>query len=368
MATLLKNIYDKQFFDGFITTTKEIVPDFNASSFLRQIYDKHWDDMALKQRMRQITIALNDHLSPDYKKNINIIITMIGKFQKNRFREGGFEFMFLPDFIELFGLDDYETSIGAMEHVTPFASCEFAIRPFILKYEERVLIELVKWSKHENEHIRRLASEGCRPRLPWAMALPKFKDNPAPILPILNTLKNDPSEYVRRSTANNLNDISKDNPQVVVEIAQQWIGYSNETDKLIKHACRTLLKQGNKTILSLFGLSDTKNINIKDVEILTHEVSIGDALEFTFIIENKANSTSKIRLEYGLFYQKANGSLSKKVFKISEKEYSANSSTVINRKQPFKIITTRKFHTGKHGLSIIINGNESDIIHFDLVE
>jgi hypothetical protein len=212
-----------------------------------------------------------------------------------------------------------------------------------------------------------LASEGSRPRLPWAMAIPFLKKDPASILPILENLKNDPSEYVRRSVANNLNDIAKDNPQIVLEIAIKWKDHSKETDAIIKHGCRTLLKQGHPEILSHYGLEST-NIELSNFEIKTPVVKVGDYLQFHFHLNNKNTEPKTIRLEYAVHYKKAKGHLAKKVFKISEKIYQPNQLTKIERNQSFKLITTRVFHTGAHQLSIIINGTESEALEFDLIK
>ncbi|MCL4128434.1 UNVERIFIED_CONTAM: hypothetical protein GTU68_050589 [Idotea baltica] len=274
--------------------------------------------------------------------------------------------MFLPDFIELYGMDDYDVSMQALEEITQFVSCEFAIRPFLLAHPKKGIQQMIKWSHHKHPMVRRLSTEGCRPRLPWAMALPFLKADPAPILPILEQLKNDESESVRRSVANNLNDIAKDNPETVVRIAKEWKGKTKETDWVVKHASRTLLKQGNLELMSLFGFGNVEKIAIEQFQVLTPTVKIGEALEFSFNLINNSSTPSMLRLEYGLYYQKANGSLSKKVFKISEKSYDAKSSTTIHRKQSFKVITTRKFHVGLHQVSLIINGIEFDKYDFEL--
>jgi 3-methyladenine DNA glycosylase AlkC len=254
-----------------------------------------------------------------------------------------------------------------MEYITQFISCEFAVRPFIMKYGDHMLSKMEQWSIHENHHVRRLASEGSRPRLPWAMALPVLKKNPNPILPILENLKNDPSEYVRRSVANNLNDIAKDHPSIVIEVARQWKGYSKETDALIKHACRTLLKQGDKEILKHFQLNDNPKIEINNFNIFTPKVTIGDSLEFAFVIQNNDKVEQTIRLEYGIHYLRQNGTHSKKVFKISERQIKPNEIMNIQRRQSFRLITTRQFYIGQQKLSIIVNGVEKIIADFELV-
>lgn len=368
MAELFKNIYNHKFFNELTNTIHQIIPDFDTSSFLNIVFDAEWENRELKQRMRHISIVLKEHLSESYTKNVNSIVEIIQQLQKNGFKEDSLEFMFFPDFIEVYGLEDYNCSIIAFEQITQFTSCEFAVRPFIIKYEKEMTIQMHVWSMHKHPMVRRLSTEGCRPRLPWAMAIPALKKNPSPIIPILENLKNDKSESVRRSVANNLNDISKDNPNVVINLVKKWQGKTKETDWLLKHACRTLLKQGNSEVMELFGFSSIDEIKISNFQILTPNVKTGGSLGFRFNLINTSKLKLKIRLEYGLYYQKANGTLSKKVFKISEKEYPANSTREIIRKQSFKIITTRKYHLGLHQISIIINGNEFEKLGFDLSE
>ena len=368
MAELWKNIYNQAFFDRFTSSVKEIISDFNTNSFLKEIYDTEWGNRELKQRMRHITYVFKNHLTDDFKHNVGIILKLIPVLGKNGFKPDNLEFIFFPDFIEIYGIDDYKTSVEAFETITQFVSCEFAVRPFIINNQKAMLNQMFDWSNHKHSMVRRLATEGCRPRLPWAMAIPSLKENPEPIISILENLKHDISESVRRSVANNLNDISKDNPQTVIDLVKKWKGVTKETDTLSKHACRTLLKHGNSEVIKLFGFGAIDKIKITDFKILAKIVKIGDVLEFSFNIVNTSNATSKIRLEYGLYYQKANGSLSKKVFKISEKDYLEKSTTKINRKQSFRIITTRKFHLGKHQVSIIINGIEFEKIDFELTE
>ncbi|PKH49386.1 DNA alkylation repair protein [Tenacibaculum sp. Bg11-29] len=366
MSELFKNIYNETFFSRFTTSITAVIPDFDSKYFLKEVYNNEWESKELKQRMRHITHVLKNNLTNDFKDNVEIILKLIPALEKNGFKPNNLEFIFFPDFIEIYGIDDFDTSVNAFEVITQFVSCEFAVRPFIIHYPKTMLQQMLDWSNHKQSMVRRLATEGCRPRLPWAMAIPFLKENPEPIIPILENLKNDVSENVRRSVANNLNDISKDNPTIVIYLVKKWKNTTKESVSLTKHACRTLLKQGNLEVMELFGFGDIDKIKITDFKITTPIVSIGGALEFLFNIENINNTASKIRLEYGLYYQKANSSLSKKVFKISEKEYSGNSTTIVRRKQSFKVITTRKFHIGKHQLSIIINGVEFEKIDFEL--
>ena len=364
---LIKDIYSVSFYEQFGQAVAEVHPTFDKQKFIAAIYEGDFSQKEWKDRMKHTTVVLHQFMPENFPEAVSLLDKIIENLKKNSFTDSNLAFIFFADYIEMYGLDDFKTSAKAFVSITQFISCEFAVRPFILKYKKQMIDEMTKWSLHENHHVRRLASEGSRPRLPWAMAIPYLKKDPDSILPILENLKNDPSEYVRRSVANNLNDIVKDNPQIVLEIARKWKGHSKETDGIIKHGCRTLLKQGHPEILHHYGLNNA-NIELSSFEIKTPIVKIGNYLQFHFHLDNKNNEPKTIRLEYAVHYRKAKGHLAKKVFKISEKVYPPNGIIKVERNQSFKIITTRVFHTGKHQLSIIINGTESETLDFELIE
>jgi len=229
-----------------------------------------------------------------------------------------------------------------------------------------MMAQMLKWSKHENEHIRRLASEGCRPALPWAISLPKFKKDPAPVLPILTQLKSDPSMYVRKSVANNLNDISKTRPDVVIKIASDWYGENNHTNWILKHGCRTLLKKGNSDILALFGLNDNKNVVVEGFSLDSSSVSIGDDLTFSFTVNTK--DSTKARLEFAIDYVKSSGKKNRKIFKISEVSLKTNEKKHYTKSHSFADLSTRKHFPGIHSIVLIINGAEHGRIDFEVIK
>lgn len=367
MTELVKNLYNLKFFEGFSQTMLYVVPDFEPAIFIADIFDEHWDKKEFKQRTRHLAAVLAKHLPQDFKLSSQLIIKIIEQLKEVAIAKECLEYIFLPDFIEVYGQDDYAISIKALEAITQFISCEFAVRPFILKYPDEMMAQMLVWSQHSQPRVRRLASEGCRPRLPWAAALVEFKKNPAPIIPILENLKNDAAEDVRRSVANNLNDISKDNPQTVRDLVKKWQHQTKETDWILKHACRSLLKAGDKQTLVLFNLGSIANIKIKDFKLHMQEVRISESLEFSFKLENSSTSPKELRLEYGIFYQKSRGKLARKVFKISQKYYPANAQVTITRKQPFRLMTTRVLYCGEHQISLIVNGVELDKLVFKLI-
>lgn len=378
MAEAFKNMFNEQFFYKFTKDLKLVINDFDTEEFISQIMDDEWEDMAYKQRITHITKNLKKFFPTDYKTAVDKIIELLdyikdtlpdfSKIDDNNFGLLALEYgAILDNYIEQYGIDDYETSIKAIEKVTQLTTCEFVTHAFIAKYPDKMMKQMLAWSNHKHWGVRRLASEGCRPRLPWSISLPSLKKDPTPIIPILENLKNDPSKFVRLSVANNLNDIAKDNPEIVIDLAKSWKGESKEVDWVLKHGCRTLLKQGNPEIMKLFGLDSNKNIIIDNFQLTTPHIKIGNSIEFCFSLSNRSNEKTIIRLEYGIYYQKSNGTLSKKIYKISEKEYAKNSVTQITRKHSFRVITTRKFYLGLHQISIIINGNEGERLNFELL-
>ncbi|MDP2302259.1 MAG: DNA alkylation repair protein [Ignavibacteria bacterium] len=366
MSSLLKDIYSIEFYSKFSEILLEVIPSFNKEKFIKQIFDENWQSKELKERMKHTSLILNSVFPSDFESTTKLIKKIIIKLRQKQITETSIEFMFLPDYIEKYGINHFDVSVNAIEFVTQFTSCEFAVRPFIIKYGDKMIEQMYEWSLHESHHVRRLSSEGSRPRLPWAMALPTLKKDPRPILPILENLKNDSSEYVRRSVANNLNDIAKDNPEIVIKIAKQWKGFSKETDAVIKHACRTLLKQGHPEILKHFRLTNNQNVRVLNFKIRKEKIAIGDSLEFSFELQNIDKKSQSVRLEYAIHYLRKNGQLSKKVFKISERQLQPNEKIEITRKQSFRIITTRQFYYGQQKLSLIVNGEERVITNFEL--
>ena len=363
---LIKDIYNKPFYERLAASLEKVVPIFVAKKFMKAILTDAFYNMEWKERVQHTTKVLHNFMPSNFAESAKLMENIVTQLRADGFGEQGLVFMFLPDYIATYGLEDFENSVVALEFLTQFISAEFAVRPFLLKYGDRLMGEMFRMSTHENHHVRRFASEGSRPRLPWGAAIPALKKDPGLILPILENLKNDPSEYVRRSVANNLNDITKDNPEVVIIIAKKWKGLGKETDAIIKHACRSLLKSGHPEILSFYGL-DANHLSIIDFKIETQKINIGSEVAFSFIIKNEDKIERYIRLEYTLYYLKNNGSLAGKVFKINEKSYPAGAEVKIKRKQSFKLITTRTFYKGHHKLSIMVNGKEKAIGDFELL-
>jgi 3-methyladenine DNA glycosylase AlkC len=366
MSSLLKDLYSAAFYDQLSNSFSHTMEGFDKTKFKRSLLIDSFEKMELKERMKHTARCMHPFMPGTFgPASVHIISKIIDRWRKHEFPKGGLEHIFLPDYIETYGLEDYNNAIEALELVTQYITCEFAVRPFFLRYYQPMLAQMIRWSTHESAAVRRLASEGSRPRLPWAMSVPDLKKDPSVILPILENLKNDTSETVRRSVANSLNDIAKDHPELVITLARKWKGISPEVDAVIKHGSRTLLKKGHTGILAHYGL-ESKHVDLSGLEVLTPNVTIGDSLRFRFSVINKARAAQTVRLEYGIYYLKANNKLAKKVFKISERLFQAGESITIDRSQSFKLITTRVFYPGAHQLSVIVNGDEKAMANFAL--
>jgi len=359
MADLLKNMYNHESLHKLALDIKSVYSPFITDDFLKSTMDETWDDLELKARGRKISTNLGKYLPAEYQEAISIIDKVVMN------HDGIFSIVF-PDFVEVYGQDEsnWDISIAAMERYTQYGSAEFAVRPFIINHEERMMAQMYAWTKHENEHVRRLASEGCRPALPWGQALPKFKKDPAPVLHILEQLKTDPSPYVRKSVANNLNDISKTCPDLVAMLAKDWYGENEYTDWIIKHGCRTLLKKGNRDVLAIFGFNDASSIDVNDFNIDETSISIGSDFTFSFTILVK--EATKVRLEYGIDYVKSNGKRNRKIFQISEVSINKNQKKSYTKKHSFADVSTRKHYPGTHSIAIIVNGAERGTLDFEL--
>lgn len=356
----LKNMYTPELLVDFASKVCRVYPAFDRSQFLDKVFDSDWDSRELKQRYRHITMVLGSMLPESYEEAIAILFQLREECR-------GFPYMFFPDFIEVYGLEHWDTSILALMEFTSMNSSEFAVRPFIEKDQDRMLDVMLQWADHTSEHVRRLASEGCRPRLPWAPPLLRLKADPSPILPILERLKEDESEYVRKSVANNLNDISKDHPDLVLSIAERWLADGNtKTNWIVKHGCRTLLKKGDPRALRLFGFGNADilaHVTISDLTITPATIHIGEEIRFSFTLSSEEPAT--FRLQFAVDYVKANNKTSQKRFHLPERKGFQGTET-IERKLSFQDLSTRKHYPGIHRLSVLVNGIEAASANFQL--
>ena len=360
MAELLKNKLTASSLREFAAAIKSAYEPFPIDDFVRSVMDERWGGLELKARGRQVTLGMAKYLPSAYEQALGVLDKIAHECR-------GMERLSFSDFVEVFGQDErhWDLSMGALARYTIGSTSEFAVRPFIIKHEKRAMAQLYAWATHENEEVRRLASEGCRPALAWEQALVSFKKEPAPILPILEKLKADPSLYVRKSVANNLNDISKTHPDLVARLAREWYGKHEHTDWVVKRGCRTLLKKGEREALAIFGYDNADAVQACDFAIQTESVPLGGALSFSFNI--RAKEATKARLEYGIDYVRANGKRNRKIFQISEIPLQANASRAYVKKHSFAEVSARKHYLGTHAVTLIVNGAERGTLEFEVL-
>lgn len=359
MADKLKDIlFQQEKVEHFARVLQEAYPAFHSAEFVAAVCNKEWPERELKEKMRHTTLCLHQFLPQDFGKAVEILIAIVPKVK-------GFEAIVLPDYVEVYGQNHWETALPALGELTKCGSSEFGIRPFLNKNLAGAMKYMLEWADSADFRVRRFASEGCRPRLPWASGVPALKKDPSLILPILEKLKNDPELFVRKSVANNLNDISKDHPELVLDLCERWKGHSENTNWIIKHACRTLLKQGNKRAMLLFGFANPELMKVEKLQLSNTSPAIGEDISFGFKFVLSTPQKQKVRIEYIVHFVKASGKTSPKVFQIKEVEM-APGTHAVNKKHSFINRTTRKHYPGKHTLEIVINGETKAMTQLQL--
>ncbi|NOY85050.1 MAG: DNA alkylation repair protein [Nitrospirae bacterium] len=363
MPEPFKNLFNAQIISGMGDHFLNAWPDFDRDRFVRAATN-NLEMLELKARSEQITQALRKYLPEDYSHAGEIMLSSLtpedgsdlSNIPVNTKGISGWAVMPMAHYVGLWGMHDFRLSMMLLKEMTIRSSSEFGIRFFLIEKQKETLTVLMEWTNHNNEHVRRLVSEGSRPRLPWAMRLSAFMENPEHILPLLEALKDDPSEYVRRSVANNLNDIAKDHPDRVAGIAEKWLrAASKNRQRLVRHACRTLIKQGHPATLKALGYGPAK-VKLEALNLKTPTVNFGDALVFEMALSSEATEDQALIIDYIIHHKKANGRTTPKVFKWKVLTLSAGSTHRAKKKHPFKQITTRVYYPGLHKIEIVVNG------------
>jgi 3-methyladenine DNA glycosylase AlkC len=332
------------------------------------------EDLELKQRAGLIARHLDRHLPRDLSARFAILQAMLHPMTEIAFDRGsdergirGWGMMPLGMVVAASGLDDFDASFALLKEMTKRATAEFDVRPFLAQDQERSLAIMAPWVKDESVHVRRLVSEGTRPRLPWGMRLQALVADPTPTLPLLEALKDDPEDYVRRSVANHLNDIAKDHPDLVAGIAKSWLKDADKPrEKLVRHACRSLIKQGHSATLEAFGLNPPE-IRVEGPQIQTSDVAYGDPVGFDVELVSTSSNPQDLVLDYLIHFKKANGKLAPKVFKWTKLTLAPGERLTLSRSHPIRPITTRVYYGGTQAVSLRINGQDFGFSEFELV-
>jgi 3-methyladenine DNA glycosylase AlkC len=332
-------------------------PSFPLAAFKRSA-TRGLGQLELKDRVRHVTAALSKHLPSDFDDAVELALAAAEHWDPGDPDDPlrGFAAWPLIDWVPEAGIAQVDTSLEALRKLTGLFTAEFAIRPFLLTETDKTLRHLRKWLRDPEPQVRRLISEGTRPRLPWAPRLPMFQRDPSPVLALLERLRDDPAEYVRRSVANNLNDISKDHPDRVVQVATRWMkGASHERSWIVKHALRSLIKQGNHGAQEALGFTTRPQVDAT-LQISPKSLHIGETLNIKVQLRSRARTAQRLVVDYLVHYRKANGTTAPKVFKLRVVELKPGQQLQIEAKRSLAPRSTRRLYPGEHAVELLVAG------------
>ncbi len=337
---------------------EQTVPGFPKKPFITAALNG-LEALELKERVRHIIAVLHRYLPSDFSKTADLLVQLKLNWIPGDPDDNleGFAAWPIIDYVGEYGLAHPEKSLDVLKELTSLFSAEFAIRPFITEHTELTLLTLKHWCIDPNEHVRRLVSEGSRPRLPWGTQLPQFIEDPAPIFLLLEKLKDDEREYVRRSVANNLNDISKDHPEAVIDRCRRWKKSAPANREwIIRHATRTLVKSGHPAVFGLLGYTETPKLNVQALAVSPKKIMLGESIMFQFTLQSTHTKPQSMIIDYAVHHMKANGSTRPKMFKFRSVNIDPGETLVLTKRHAIKPITTRKYYPGIHAIEILING------------
>lgn len=363
MAQSLKSVFNAQRINHLARVLAQASPNFNQSLFIERVFQPGWDDLSLLQRVAHVSESMHDALDLPYTQALTVVKQVSENFS------GIFHWVF-PDYVARYGLSHYEPSMQALAELTRFSTSEYAIRVFLHAKPQTTLEHMIGWCSSDDPHLRRLASEGVRPRLPWAKHLPWIASQPELVLPIIDALKDDQSAYVRKSVANLLNDLSKQQPDWVLALCTQWqsedAALSKQTEWIIKHGLRTLLKKADAQALALLGYQRPHPMMVNNWQC-DPRVKLGEGLHFSAELQSFQGTLGKIRLEYALTFKRKHLQGYRKVFKLAEGDY-RQSCKKFNKRHSFEKISTRTYYPGNHAIELMINGVVLAASEFELID
>ncbi|MCA9783339.1 MAG: DNA alkylation repair protein [Candidatus Cloacimonetes bacterium] len=336
---------------------------FDAAGFRKRAL-AGLDQLELKQRVEHITNALAHSLPTAWADALPLVLRAGSQFPPGQPGDSlaGFAAWPVIQWVPRAGLAHPGDALDALRQLTVLFTAEFALRPFLCQFPELTLERLRIWAGDPDWRVRRLVSEGSRPRLPWGERLRELQRDPSPMLPLLERLHDDPEDNVRRSVANHLNDISKDHPGLAVELCRQWYTQSGESS-LKRHALRSLIKAGDRSALALVGVGAALDVRLVAFSLDTPRIRLGEALEFSFTLEGQ---DQELELDYALIFPGSRGQERRKVFKLSRGHLSKGRSRSWQRSHPLKSITTRRYYPGPCSLELILNGSVVHRVGFQL--
>jgi 3-methyladenine DNA glycosylase AlkC len=358
MADALKSFYDRARIRSIADELARVHPALDCAKFVRECL-RAFDDLTLTQRAARIAEVMHGHLPSDYERAARLIIASLGPIAAQSESFGMAPFRYLPHvyFVARYGLEHFATSMDAQLELTQRFTAEFSIRSFIVRHPAATYAQLLAWSEHPSVHLRRLVSEGTRPRLPWAERLTAYQRDPRPVLALLERLKDDPERYVQRSVANNLNDIGKDHPDLMVEVCARWLHAAPPGRAwIVGHALRSLVKKGHRGALALLGAAEKPSVRVHAAQLLPARVKLGGALQLSLALVSTAKEEQQLVVDYAVFFVKADGRQRPKVFKLKRLTLPAQGEVRLATKVSFAQLTTRKHYPGVHRIELLVNG------------
>jgi 3-methyladenine DNA glycosylase AlkC len=366
MPAKLKDLFDAALVRRLAADLRRAHPGLDARAFTRDCL-AGLDALELTGRAGHIADVMHRHLPQPFAAGARVLMASLGPVLESTEEFGLALFAYLPHvfFVAKYGLDDFETAMAAQYELTQRFSAEYSIRGFLVRYPTKTYERLVTWASDPSPHVRRLVSEGTRPRLPWAPRLRAYQQDPAPVVALLERLKDDPERYVQRSVANSLNDISKDHPALVVEVCRRWLmppvsspapAVGSARAWIVRHALRTLIKRGDPATLALFGVGDPGKVAIRRIVFERKRVRIGEVLRFSFELASTQATSQRLLIDYAVHFVKASGGSTAKVFKLRTCELPGKAVIVLGGEISFKPMTTRRHHPGRHRIEALING------------
>lgn len=349
LAPALKELIDEACLRRLAADLVREAPHADIEAFL-DVALKDLPTLSIMQRVHRIAESLHVALPGPYEDQLDVVRRLGPRVR------GAFVGMGLSDFVATYGRHDAAMSLAALKHLTAFGTSEFAIRHFLRQDLEGTLQAMADWSRDDNEHVRRLASEGCRPRLPWSFRLEALIVDPSPVAPILRQLNADASPYVRRSVANHLNDITKDHPDWVFEHIGTWPADQPATAWIIRHGLRSLVKTGDPRALKALGAADTADVVVDKLSALPASVAIGGNVDIAFSLRSTSAHAQRLVVDYAVHYVKKNGLSSRKVFKLTALTLEAGATASLQTRRAVRNFTTRVHYPGRHQVDILVNG------------
>ena len=359
-APALKEIFNAERLRHIATEMSAVYPAFNAKAFLKMA-NEGLAGLSIMQRMARVSECLHAVLPLSYEETLGVLRALAPRLNS------GLVSISLPHYVATYGSHAFEESMAALKYFTTFGSSEFAIRYFLRSDFERTLAVMHQWSLDDNEHVRRLASEGSRPRLPWSFRLERIQADPGLAAAILDNLKADDSLYVRKSVANHLNDITKEHPDWVLDLIEGWSLENRHTAWIAKHALRSLIKQGNRRALAIIGAGGKAEVQITDVRVEPPVITLGEKITLSFAVQSTVEHGQRLVIDYAIDYVKGNGSTSAKVFKLKALTLPGKACERVARSQQIKELTTRRHYAGKHAVHVMVNGERLATTAFEIL-